>query len=172
MAGRCHHHIQRAGQMLAFLAMAGRWRAGTWCPASHHDPWNRASKDIHSGVLGRKGRNYCPRKWVAINRIRFCYFLTSVPIPGGCQIFDTYKVFLDTLFQFQAIPPCKRVLTLPRSFILRLFLSGCIRILSLILICVVVLKFFSERNEYCTFIRSWGKSGIGGENFLSTPKKF
>ena len=139
--------------------------------AGNEPPWR--------GVLGRKGRNHCPRKWVAINRIRFCYFLTSVPIPppfldipGGCQIFDTYKMFLDTLFQFQAIPPCKRVLTLPRSFILRLFLSGCIRILSLILICVVVLKFFSERNEYCMFIRSWWKSGIGGENFLSTLKKF
>jgi|GEM_PF-4152947 len=33
------------------------------------------------GVLGRKGRNHCPRKWVAINRIRFCYFFPSVPIP-------------------------------------------------------------------------------------------
>ena len=49
------------------------------CPASHHDPWNRASKDIHRGVLGRKGRNHCLRKWVAINRISFCYFFTSVP---------------------------------------------------------------------------------------------
>ncbi|MBN1843903.1 MAG: hypothetical protein JW883_16690, partial [Deltaproteobacteria bacterium] len=26
------------------------------------------------------GRNHCPRKWVAINRIRFCYFFTTVPI--------------------------------------------------------------------------------------------
>jgi len=24
-----------------------------------------------------------PRKWVAINRIRFCYFITSVPISSG-----------------------------------------------------------------------------------------
>jgi hypothetical protein len=31
-------------------------------------------------VLGRKGRTHCSRKWVAINRIRFCYFFTSVPI--------------------------------------------------------------------------------------------
>ena len=36
------------------LAMAGRWRAGTRCPASHHDPWNRASKDIHKGKQQRK----------------------------------------------------------------------------------------------------------------------
>ena len=36
------------------MAMAGRWRAGTRCPASHHDPWNRASKDIHEGKQQRK----------------------------------------------------------------------------------------------------------------------
>ena len=27
-------------------------------------------------ALGRKGRNHCPRKWIAINQIRFCYFFT------------------------------------------------------------------------------------------------
>ena len=55
-------------------------------------PWLPSFSVRNCGCSRRKGRNYCPRKWVAINRIRFCYFFTSVPIPGRKREYHQYAI--------------------------------------------------------------------------------
>ena len=65
-------------------------------------------------------------------------FLAHVRLMG-CQMFDTYKGFLDSFFNFRPLIHVGGIDL--ASYIQGLFFSASIRILSVIMICVVLLKF-------------------------------